>query len=279
MQKPAGTAPPDEPKVTEIVQAGEQKQLMKEPKPDAQPKTKKEKRKEKPKDEMPKDEKCGPSDGRKLGEIWWDDEMGRAFFSSRKGVLRSSKPYVPDDDPDAVLVDFENGIQWRPPLIPGDLEKFGELPRAEVPKDPPKPKAKPKAKSASTKPVKDYVLDVIRCKFASQGKASPIIKVEALVDRNNPTSKWHQVVQLVIKDISADYAMNVCRSLADLFQNLNMNPSETNWRECRDALLHYGASGQHDFNKGHLDWRAVETLRFKAFAPSPKLLGLSIWKC
>ena len=262
MEKGPGAEIEGEPKPVEDKPASKPKEDVERKKP-----RKMNEKKEKPKE--PKEASC---DGRKPGEIWWDDEMGRALFKNDSGVLRSSKPYVPADDASAVMVDFENGIKWRPPLMPSDLEKFGALPKVDAPSDP-KPKGKARAKAASTKPVGDYVLEVIRCRYASQGKSSPIIKVEALVDRNNPKSKWHQVVQLVIKDCSANYAMNVCKSLADLFQNLNMNPSETNWRECRDSLLHYGASGNHDYNKEPLDWQIVPKLRLKAFAPSPKFLA------
>ena len=67
--------------------------------------------------------------------------------------------------------------------------------------------------------------------------------------------------------------MNVCRSFADLFQNLNMSVSDTNWRECRDALIAYGNAGKHDFKQAPMPWTVVRDMQLKPFPPAPKCLA------
>ena len=125
---------------------------------------------------------------RKAGDIWWDNSMQKAIMQCQDGVEVSSAPYVQDD---AVVVAFKkNEISWRVPhLIPGDLKRFekgADLPETgTVQPKKPKTKAKPKVQ----KPVPDYELPTSRCKYATQGKNAPLIKIECKEDRFDLNSR------------------------------------------------------------------------------------------
>ena len=175
------------------------------------------------------------------------------------GIEVSGRPFEKDG---SVVVVFEDGTEWTPPLIPADLEKFGAAP--SLPK---RTKAKAKA-STGNKPVNDYILETIRAKFATQGKSAPIIKVEARADRNDLSSGWRQRFQIVVRgDMTAVVAMNICATFCDCYHFMNLNQGELNFRECRDLLIEMGKNGTHDFTKGKMDWEKVSTDCKKAFPP------------
>ena len=207
---------------------------------------------------------------KKLGDMWWSEEHGVAFRQMKAGVERSGPPFQDGED---VKVKFAcDGLVWiLPNLIPADLEKFGQEPLKKLPK--PDPKAKPSRKKKSDeKPVQDYVLDVVRCKYAKQGQGNPIIKVECRVNRHDLSSpsQWKQKLQVVIReDVSARFAMNVAITFANCYQYMNLNPEMLNFRECRDALISYGQQ-HHDFNKSVMDWKIVSDVCQPPFPPRPE---------
>ena len=119
----------------------------------------------------------------------------------------SGHPRLTLSEAGTVVVVFDDRTEWLPPLIPPDLTKFAAA-GGSVPKV-----VKAKAKQAASKPVEDYVLETIRAKFSKQGKASPIIQVEAWVDRHDLSSAWRQKMQIVVKSeggMTPTVAMNIC---------------------------------------------------------------------
>ena len=221
--------------------------------------------KEKP-DDAPK-QKAEKEIVRKEGDVWWCEDLGRACRQLKKGIDMSGHPTVKDG---SVLVVFQDGTEFLPPLIPADVEggKFG----ASLPKKPAKAKAK---QASSTKPVEDFVLPTIRAKFAKQGSSPPIIKVEARADRNDLSSAWRQRFQIVIRgEMTAIEATNICATFCDCYQHMNMNQGQLNFRECRDLLIEMGRNGTHDFTKGKMDWEQVAKQTHEAFPPKPTILYL-----
>ena len=151
-------------------------------------------------------------------------------------------------------------------MIPGDLKRFekgADLPKTGEPgtvqPKTPKTKAKPKVQ----KPVSDYELPTIRCKYASQGKNAPIIKIECKEDRFDLNSRWRQKTQITIKDdITPEIAANVARTFADCYQHMSLNPRLLDFKECRTALLAYN---EHDWSKKPLSWEFISELCLKGF--------------
>ena len=138
--------------------------------------------------------------------------MGKACRQLKDGMDVSGHPRL--NEAGTVVVVFDDGTEWLPPLIPPDLTKFaaagGSVPNKVV---------KAKAKQAASKPVEDYVLETIRAKFSKQGKSSPIIKVEARVDRHDLSSAWRQKMQIVVKSeggMTPTVAMNHLHDLLRL---------------------------------------------------------------
>ena len=210
------------------------------------------------------------------GEIWWCEELTRALRQHTWGVERSKPLFV---DGEAVCTTFEyDNLKWVVPhLIPSDLAKYngGKLVVARVPPKNASPCKSKKRNPASSSSCPPYVLDVVRVCLAKQGQGNPIVKVQVRQDRNDLKSKWVQRMQVVIKEpVTEAIAYNVAKSFADCFQFMGMAPSETDYRECRDALLAYGAAGHHDFEKGPLPWQKVQGQLFKSFPP--KYLGTHI---
>ena len=206
-----------------------------------------------------------------VGDIWWSNMLGKAMKQMVDGVDVSEAPHVKDGE---VVVKFLDGTTWNVPhLVPQDLNKAA-LPGVpeKAPSAPKKPKAKAKAKSE--RPVTDFELPTVRCKYALQGKNPAIVKIEVREDRNNLASKFKQKAQIVIREsISATIAMNVAITFAECYEYMNLNPSVLNFRECRDALLGMGDVG-HDWSQAKLDWRYVAGLCLKGFPP--KCLGETI---
>ena len=192
------------------------------------------------------------------------------------GCERSKQLYIHEDK---VCTSFEHDdLVWVVPhLLPADLEHYAGGKLQGVRHVETKPSQK-KAKSAAKKPNEQsnafapYVLDAVKVSYSSQGSSNPIIKVQVRQDRNDTKSKWVQRMQVVIKDeVSKNIAWNVAKTFADCFQFMGLVPDVTNYRECRDSLLAYGAAGYHDFEKGPLPWRTVADKCLKAFPP--KSLG------
>ena len=209
--------------------------------------------------------------GRGENDVWWSDELQRGCRNLKTGILVSGECY---NFADNVYVKFEDGFEWRVPhLVPYDLvkkEKGGvPLPSINALRNPPeqaKPKRVPKAKNKIDKPVPDYDLDIIKCRYTTQGKHPPLVKVEVREDRNDATSKWRQKMQIIIKDeVTPKVAMNVAKTFADCFLHMNLVPDHINYKECRDALLKYNL---HDWTKGPMKWTVVAKLCLKPFPPA-----------
>ena len=213
---------------------------------------------EKP-NEAEKPSKAEKPTGKASGDIQWNAELGKACWQKSEGIIVSSTPFVDKDD--EVKVSFD-GLLWSVPhLVPSDLDPSKPTnPLHKVSK----PKV-PKAKQATPKPIEDYVYPIIRCKYATQGSKSPLIKVEAREDRHDLHSKWVQKLQLVIKaDLSVGKAMNIAKTLADAYVYMNLNPSRLNFRGCRESLLGHN----HDWESSALDWQTVNKLGLKHFPKS-----------
>ena len=247
-----------------------------------------------------------------IWDVWWSDEMGRALkrvSKDSKDTVQISERLVPDNG--AVYAVFEGGFRWRVPhLVASDLGK-GKLPplagaKQKAVKGNPKGKAKTKAKAKPQaepqdseqgtaeapeaeegskpkgskkakpmpKPVQDYCLKSIRCKYTTQGSNPPIVKVEVNEDRFEATGKWQQKMQLVIKDkVTPNVAMHVAMTFADCFHHMLLVPDRIDYRECRNALLSY----PHDWEASPLSWKVVNDQVLAGFPPA-LLLGSNAYK-
>ena len=199
---------------------------------------------------------------RPMGDIWWSNEMNRAARQTKEGIKMSGEAYIHQN---SVFVKFiEDGFEWEVPhLVPADLG------RAMAPDSLAGPKVKAaKKRVQQEKPVPDFLLDVVRARYATQGpKHPPIIKVEVREDRNNLSSKWRQKFQVVVK-ASEEYwtptaAMNLAITFCNCYKHMLLNPSVLDFKECRDALMHYSA--KHDWREAPLDWSFVADLCLKPF--------------
>ena len=205
---------------------------------------------------------------RAVGDRWWSNFMGLAYLQLVDGVEPSSEPYVKDDD---VYVKFPDGLEWKVPrLMPGDLK--GEPRKRPLPEVPgveePKPKKQAKAKSQPKhRPVEDFLLPTVRAKFCFQGKHDPIVKVEAREDRHDSSSCWKQKFQIVIRcEMCAAAAMNISQTFCQLYEYLNLNPAELDYKECRDSLINMKNAG-HKWADGPMDWQHLAGLCLKGFPP------------
>ncbi|CAE7258010.1 unnamed protein product, partial [Symbiodinium sp. CCMP2456] len=226
-----------------------------------------------PKDDPPKTPKDDPPQkpkksimqtneaSRKLGDIWWCEELGRALRQMAAGPETSTEPREKDG---TVVVEFADGLEWSPPgLIPSDLAKFGSHGEKL-------PNAAKKAAAKTPKPVQDYILETIRAKYKLQGKCSPIVSLECREDRFNLKSSWRQKCQIVVKDdMTAQIAMNIMATFCDCYQQMNMNQNELDFKVCRECFLEMHTKGMHDFDKGKMDWEKVSEDIKKAFPPKP----------
>ena len=80
---------------------------------------------------------------RKEGDIWWEETVGKACRQTKNGTDVSGQPSL--NEAGSVVVVFEDGTEWLPPLIPADLMKFaGTAGSVQV--------LKPKAKQALPAP-------------------------------------------------------------------------------------------------------------------------------
>ena len=80
---------------------------------------------------------------RKEGDIWWEETLGKACRQTKNGTDVSGQPSL--NEAGSVVVVFEDGTEWLPPLIPADLMKFaGTAGSVQV--------LKPKAKQALPAP-------------------------------------------------------------------------------------------------------------------------------
>ena len=148
-----------------------------------------------------------PLEVKAVGDIWWSDQLGRGLRQHTWGCERSLEPHVPDDNPNIVVVNFPSDFKkWTTPLVPADLQKFAGGKNSQPPervsqevKEKVAPKKAAKAK-AEPKPVKDYLLDAVRCKYSKQGKGNPVVRVEVREDRYDPSFKFKQRFQIVVKD-------------------------------------------------------------------------------
>ena len=102
-EKPAPKVPKEKP-APEVPEEMVEKQ---EPKVSKSPVTKPLKQTPKPPEKLPE-----PSTGRMIGEIWWDDEMGRALRQRKAGIERSSAPFISKSDSSVVLVEFPDKETW-----------------------------------------------------------------------------------------------------------------------------------------------------------------------
>ena len=224
---------------------------------------------------MPEKSAALDENRRSVGDIWWSNMMGKACRQQEDGVDFSGPPFLQDGE---VVVKFDDETCWKVPhMVPQDLEHSGLPP--DVPKpQPPVPKKKAKAKAQTTKPVQDFELPTVRCKYCLQGKQSPIVKVECRVDRNDLTSKFKQRMQIVVKEgVTARAAMHVATTFAECYHHMLLNQDVINFRECRDALFGMADKG-HDWDKEKLDWRWVADLTLKGFPPKCLgCLGSCIW--
>ena len=194
--------------------------------------------------------------------------MGKACRQLKDGMDVSGHPRL--NEAGTVVVVFDDGTEWLPPLIPPDLTKFaaagGSVPNKVV---------KAKAKQAASKPVEDYVLETIRAKC----KSSPIIKVEARVDRHDLSSAWRQKMQIVVKSeggMTPTVAMNICMTFCDCYHNMNLNPGRLNFKECKDNLILMHQDGTHNFADSKMEWQLVSKQMKKAFPPPPTILLLQL---
>ncbi|CAE7891290.1 unnamed protein product [Symbiodinium microadriaticum] len=211
-------------------------------------------------DAPPKKPKKPIKEARTVGDIWWCEELGRALRQTADGPETSTEPMEKNGN---VIVEFEDGFEWTPPLIPADLAKFGSA-ASKLPK----PCKKPVVRTA--KPVQDYLLPTIRAKYKTQGKSSPILSLEARQDRFDLKSAWRQKCQIVVKDeMTAEIAMNIFSTFADCYEHMLMNQHELDFRVCRDCFLEMHAKGMHDFSKGKVAWEKVAEDIKKAFPPKP----------
>ena len=188
-----------------------------------------------------------PLEVKAVGDIWWSDQLGRGLRQHTWGCERSLEPHVPDDNPNIVVVNFPSDFKkWTTPLVPADLQKFAGGKNSQPPervsqavKDKVAPKKAAKAK-AEPKPVKDYLLDAVRCKYSKQGKGNPVVRVEVREDRYDPSFKFKQRFQIVVKDaMTAHCAMSICTTFANAFTHMSCNPTGINYKQCRDALIQY----------------------------------------
>ena len=198
--------------------------------------------------------------------------MGKACRQLKDGMDVSGHPRL--NEAGTVVVVFDDGTEWLPPLIPPDLTKFaaagGSVPNKVV---------KAKAKQAASKPVEDYVLETIRAKFSKQGKSSPSIKVEARVDRHDLSSAWRQKMQIVVKSeggMTPTVAMNICMTFCDCYHHMNLNPGRLNFKECKDNLILMHQDGTHNFADSKMEWQLVSKQMKKAFPPPPTILLLQL---
>ncbi|CAE7582760.1 unnamed protein product [Symbiodinium sp. CCMP2592] len=223
--------------------------------------------KEKPASSQQKPEKEKPAITRKEGDIWWEETLGKACRQTKKGTDVSGQPSL--NEAGSVVVVFEDGTEWLPPLIPADLAKFASS-AGSVMSVPRKPKA---ASNKPVKPVADYCLPTIRAKFSKQGKCSPIIKVEARADRYNLSSAWKQRMQIVLKgDMTPTVGMNICSTFCDCYEHLNLNQGLLDFKHCRNNLIEMWQNGTHDFAASKMSWELLSKQMKDAFPPAPTML-------
>ena len=202
---------------------------------------------------------------RKEGDIWWEETLGKACRQTKNGTDVSGQPSL--NEAGSVVVVFEDGTEWLPPLIPADLMKFaGTAGSVQV--------LKPKAKQAGApKPVQDYLLPTIRAKFSKQGKCAPIIKVETRADRYDLSSVWRQKMQIVIRgDVTPTVGMNICSTFCDCYEHLNLNQGLLNFKECKNNLVELWKNGTHNFAESKMSWELVSKQMKDAFPPAPTIL-------
>ena len=117
-------------------------------------------------------------------------------------------------------------------------------------------------------------LGVVRVRYTTQGSKSPILKLEVREDRFRPTSSWVQRLQVVIRPdgFTVQQGFNLLKTFALCYFEMNLNPGELNFKECKASLLDHAAKTGHDWTT-HLPWKHVNKLKLKGFPEAT--LGLN----
>lgn len=144
-----------------------------------------------------------------------------------------------------------------------ETEKKPSTKDTEKEKDQPT-KDKPEKK---VKPIQDMDLGVVRVRYTTQGSKSPIVKLEVREDRFRPTSAWVQRLQVVIREdggFSVQQGFNILKTFALCYFEMNLSPTDINFKQCKSSLLDHGLKIGHDWTE-HLSWKYINTLKLKGF--------------
>ncbi|CAE7904495.1 unnamed protein product, partial [Symbiodinium sp. KB8] len=121
------------------------------------------------------------------------------------------------------------------------------------------------AKDKKMKPVADMDLGVVRVRYTTQGTKSPIVKLEVREDRFRPTSAWVQRLQVVIRGdggFTAQQGFNILKTFALCYFEMNLSPTDVNFRQCKSSLLEHGLEIGHNWQE-HLSWKYINKLKLK----------------